>query len=249
MAMKSVESTRSLQWLNCFLRRLSLLTGIRARFVLLVRNLDVLARVYTMKTEIMQIKEEFGIQNNREVAISVLTVLTLDCISQRMMINDKRIKEYRRIQDMKVMETRKTVLQKEQRMLFARALAAGFKVVDMLTLISSAKLFWNLTFDVRKFNIFRYSFIVLMCENRPLQAINGLQEFRRESASHYVCSLVMWFRKFAMHFLEGFSSSDLNQRLFDNQVYGVVHGLLMGHRENLWPQAQSLFIKVKEMDG
>ncbi|XP_048609059.1 uncharacterized protein LOC106385801 isoform X3 [Brassica napus] len=71
MAMKSVESTRSLQWLNCFLRRLSLLTGIRARFVLLVRNLDVLARVYTMKTEIMQIKEEFGIQNNCEVAISV----------------------------------------------------------------------------------------------------------------------------------------------------------------------------------
>ncbi|KAL0864315.1 hypothetical protein Bca101_043433 [Brassica carinata] len=52
-----------------------------------------------------------------------------------------------------------------------------------------------------------------------------------------------------MHFLEGFSSSDLNQRLFDNQVHGVVHGLLMGHRENLWPQAQSLFIKVKEMDG
>lgn len=119
-----------------------------------------------------------------------------------------------RIQDMKVMETRKTVLQKEQRMLFARALAAGFKVADMLTLISSAKLFWNLTFDVRKFNIFRYSFIVLMCENRPLQAINGLQEFRRESASHYVCSLVMWFRKFAMHFLEGLSSSDLNQRYF-----------------------------------
>lgn len=48
-----------------------------------------------------------------------------------------------RIQDMKVMETRKTVLRKEQRMLFARALAAGFKVADMLTLISSAKLFWN----------------------------------------------------------------------------------------------------------
>ncbi|CAH8362699.1 unnamed protein product [Eruca vesicaria subsp. sativa] len=38
-------------------------------------------------------------------------------------------------------------------------------------------------------------------------------------------------------------------RLFDNQVYGVVHGLLMGHRENVWLQAQSLFDKVKEMDG
>ncbi|KAJ4891395.1 hypothetical protein Rs2_31143 [Raphanus sativus] len=38
-------------------------------------------------------------------------------------------------------------------------------------------------------------------------------------------------------------------RVFDNQVYGVVHGLLMGHRENVWRQAQSLFDKVKEMDG
>ncbi|KAF8045924.1 hypothetical protein N665_4206s0001, partial [Sinapis alba] len=38
-------------------------------------------------------------------------------------------------------------------------------------------------------------------------------------------------------------------RLFDNQVYGVVHGLLMGHRESVWLQAQSLFKKVKEMDG
>ncbi|CAN8315543.1 unnamed protein product [Cochlearia groenlandica] len=38
-------------------------------------------------------------------------------------------------------------------------------------------------------------------------------------------------------------------RLFDNQVYGVVHGLLMGHRENVWLEARSLFDKVKEMDG
>ncbi|ESQ51727.1 hypothetical protein EUTSA_v10016252mg [Eutrema salsugineum] len=38
-------------------------------------------------------------------------------------------------------------------------------------------------------------------------------------------------------------------RLFDNQLYGVVHGLLMGHREVVWLQAQTLFNKVKEMDG
>ncbi|CAE6023465.1 unnamed protein product [Arabidopsis arenosa] len=38
-------------------------------------------------------------------------------------------------------------------------------------------------------------------------------------------------------------------RLFDNKVYGVVHGLLMGQRENVWLQAQSLFDKVNEMDG
>ncbi|KAF9669244.1 hypothetical protein SADUNF_Sadunf14G0087700 [Salix dunnii] len=38
-------------------------------------------------------------------------------------------------------------------------------------------------------------------------------------------------------------------RLFDNQVYGVAHGLLMGYRENVWNQAQSLFDEVKLMDS
>lgn len=38
-------------------------------------------------------------------------------------------------------------------------------------------------------------------------------------------------------------------RLFDNQVYGVVHGLLKGHGQNVWLQARSLFDKVNEMDG
>lgn len=38
-------------------------------------------------------------------------------------------------------------------------------------------------------------------------------------------------------------------RLFDNQVYGVAHGLLMGDRENIWVQAQSLFDEVNSMDS
>lgn len=38
-------------------------------------------------------------------------------------------------------------------------------------------------------------------------------------------------------------------RLFDNQVYGVAHGLLMGRRDNVWGQAQSLFDEVKLMDS
>ncbi|XAR61426.1 hypothetical protein NMG60_11035122 [Bertholletia excelsa] len=37
-------------------------------------------------------------------------------------------------------------------------------------------------------------------------------------------------------------------RLFDNQVYGVAYGLLMGRRENVWMQALSLFDEVKQMD-
>ncbi|CAA2967701.1 Hypothetical predicted protein [Olea europaea subsp. europaea] len=37
--------------------------------------------------------------------------------------------------------------------------------------------------------------------------------------------------------------------LFDNHVYGVAHGLLMGgHNENVWLQARSLFDAVKQMD-
>lgn len=38
-------------------------------------------------------------------------------------------------------------------------------------------------------------------------------------------------------------------RLFDNHVYGVAHGLLMGHRENVWVQALSLFDDVMQMDS
>ncbi|GAA0138292.1 hypothetical protein LIER_00066 [Lithospermum erythrorhizon] len=38
-------------------------------------------------------------------------------------------------------------------------------------------------------------------------------------------------------------------RLFDNQVYGVAHGLLMGLHENVWFQALSLFDEMKGMDS
>lgn len=38
-------------------------------------------------------------------------------------------------------------------------------------------------------------------------------------------------------------------RLFDNQVYGVAYGLLMGHNEYTWSQALSLFDDVKGMDS
>ncbi|KAK8711474.1 hypothetical protein V6N13_146756 [Hibiscus sabdariffa] len=38
-------------------------------------------------------------------------------------------------------------------------------------------------------------------------------------------------------------------QLFDNKVYGVVHGLLMGYSDNIWVQARSLFDEVKLMDS
>ncbi|CAN1725628.1 Pentatricopeptide repeat-containing protein GUN1, chloroplastic [Linum perenne] len=37
-------------------------------------------------------------------------------------------------------------------------------------------------------------------------------------------------------------------RTFDNQIYGVTHGLLMGYRGNAWLQALSLFNEMKSLD-
>lgn len=38
-------------------------------------------------------------------------------------------------------------------------------------------------------------------------------------------------------------------RPFDNQVYGVAYGLLMGQNESNWSQALSLFDDMKRMDS
>ncbi|KAL1322921.1 hypothetical protein HN51_067929 [Arachis hypogaea] len=38
-------------------------------------------------------------------------------------------------------------------------------------------------------------------------------------------------------------------RLFNDQVYGVAHGLLMGSRENTWLHAQAVFDDMKRMDN
>lgn len=38
-------------------------------------------------------------------------------------------------------------------------------------------------------------------------------------------------------------------RLFDNQVYGVAHGLLMGCNDDTWSEALLLFDEVKRMDA
>ena len=48
---------------------------------------------------------------------------------------------YARVQLIKVLETRKTLLQKEQGMAFARAVAAGFGIDQMAHLISFAECF------------------------------------------------------------------------------------------------------------
>ncbi len=37
-------------------------------------------------------------------------------------------------------------------------------------------------------------------------------------------------------------------RLFDNRVYGVAHGLLMGLRQHVWGEAEGLFDEIARMD-
>lgn len=51
------------------------------------------------------------------------------------------ISYYVRVQLLKVLETRKTMLQKEQGMAFARAVAAGFDIDHLPPLISFAECF------------------------------------------------------------------------------------------------------------
>ncbi|KAF8093093.1 hypothetical protein N665_0390s0003 [Sinapis alba] len=137
------------------------------RFVRFVSNPDVLERVYTLETEIMQIREAIGIQNNSELTLTVVEdnlrakraestqgSRTLLQLSEEKAIvlyepdsHPKQADRYTKsdenskVQVLKVLETRKKVLQKEQGMAFARAVAAGFEVDDMLPLISFAKSF------------------------------------------------------------------------------------------------------------
>ncbi|KAL2329755.1 hypothetical protein Fmac_017336 [Flemingia macrophylla] len=38
-------------------------------------------------------------------------------------------------------------------------------------------------------------------------------------------------------------------RMFDSEVYGVAHGLLMGHGQGIWDQAQTLFDELEHVDS
>ncbi|CAN6846901.1 unnamed protein product [Brassica oleracea] len=137
------------------------------RFVRFVSNPDVLERVYTLETEIMQIREAIGIQYNSEVALPVVEdnlrakrAESTQGSRPLLQLNEEKAivlyepdshpkqanlsttsDENSKVQVLKVLETRKKVLQKEQGMAFARAVAAGFQVDDMLPLISFAKSF------------------------------------------------------------------------------------------------------------
>ncbi|KAG5411128.1 hypothetical protein IGI04_007447 [Brassica rapa subsp. trilocularis] len=110
------------------------------RFVRFVSNPDVLERVYTLETEIMQMREAIGIQHISKVALPVVE----DNLRAKRAESTKGNRSLLKFNEEKAIvlyETRKKVLQKEQGMAFARAVAAGFQVDDMLPLISFAKSF------------------------------------------------------------------------------------------------------------
>ncbi|KAM7258234.1 hypothetical protein ACFE04_013975 [Oxalis oulophora] len=138
------------------------------RFVRFVSSPEVLERVYTLESEILQIEEAIAMQANSDsgqngaVEEHHQAKLVESIEASRHVVDpndDKAIVLYKpgtqpseanrhtvqeensKVQLLKVLETRKKVLRKEQGMAFARALAAGFDVDNISPLISFAESF------------------------------------------------------------------------------------------------------------
>ncbi|KAL3812457.1 hypothetical protein ACJIZ3_013725 [Penstemon smallii] len=136
------------------------------RFVHFVNNPEVLERVYTLETEILQIEKAIAVQNNNDIGKNIVEdhqrKLTSDCEGNRSVPSsneEKAIVLYKpvtqppepngscsqegnsKVQLLKVLETRKIVLQREQRMAFARAVAADFDIDQMAPVVSFADCF------------------------------------------------------------------------------------------------------------
>ncbi|XWS13872.1 hypothetical protein CRYUN_Cryun36dG0076100 [Craigia yunnanensis] len=135
-------------------------------FVRFVSTPEILERVYTVESEILQIEEAIAIQSNNNIGLSAAEehqVKPLESIegsratpdsseekaivlytpgAQPPEVNGSAVQEGNsKVQLLKVLETRKTVLQKEQGMAFARAVAAGFDIGHMSPLMSFAESF------------------------------------------------------------------------------------------------------------
>ncbi|KAK8623805.1 hypothetical protein V6N13_065168 [Hibiscus sabdariffa] len=135
--------------------------GTIERFVRFVNTPEILERVYTVESEILQIEEAIAIQSNNNIWLSTGVEehhvkpsesiegkrATPDSYEEKAIIlyapdapspevNGSAVQEGNpKVQLLKVLETRKTVLQKEQGMAFARAVAAGFNIDDMAPLM------------------------------------------------------------------------------------------------------------------
>ncbi|KAI8560865.1 hypothetical protein RHMOL_Rhmol04G0288900 [Rhododendron molle] len=141
--------------------------GTVERFVRFVSTPEILERVYTIESEILQIGEAIAIQGNNDMGLSTVeeyqakpmgsseagskpvadandekAIVLYKPDSQPPEANGSATKEGNsKVQLLKVLEIRKTVLQKEQGMAFARAAAAGFDIDLMAQLVSFAECF------------------------------------------------------------------------------------------------------------
>ncbi|OAY72807.1 hypothetical protein ACMD2_07780 [Ananas comosus] len=142
--------------------------GTVERFVRFVSTPEVLERVTTTESEILQIEEAIAVQSNDNLGFSTVEdhqTKSTECVEDNRLTADadadKAIVLYKpgsqphpaglngttkqeensKVQLLRVLETRKTVLQKEQGMAFARAVAAGFDMDNLAHLVSFAECF------------------------------------------------------------------------------------------------------------
>ncbi|ONK70724.1 uncharacterized protein A4U43_C04F860 [Asparagus officinalis] len=142
--------------------------GTLERFVRFVSTPEVLERVYTIESEILQIEDAITIQGNENLGLSTLedpqlksagfnegSKAVFDADAEKAIVLYKpgsqsnppdsngfaAQEENSKVQLLRVLETRKFVLQKEQGMAFARATAAGFDMDHMEYLIMFAESF------------------------------------------------------------------------------------------------------------
>ncbi|KAL2230093.1 UNVERIFIED_CONTAM: COP1-interacting protein 7 [Sesamum indicum] len=149
------------------------------RFVRFVSTPEILERVYTIETEILQIEEAIAMQSNNDIEQSIVEdhqekppggceVINKALRNAKFWTANKSVPDaneekaivlYKpgaplpetngsyseegnsKVQLLKVLETRKRMLQKEQGMAFARAAAAGFDIDHVALLVSFAECF------------------------------------------------------------------------------------------------------------
>jgi len=144
--------------------------GTVERFVRFVSTPEVLERVITIESEILQIEDAISVQVNESLGLRSVTVedqngKSVDCMEGNktgfdpdadmslvpykagtqptlpVQNNGGTQEENSKAQLLRVLETRKTVLRKEQAMAFARAVAAGFDIDNLVYLITFAERF------------------------------------------------------------------------------------------------------------
>ncbi|MED6200497.1 hypothetical protein PIB30_085709 [Stylosanthes scabra] len=138
--------------------------GTIERFVRFVNTPEILERVYNLESEVLQIEEAIAIQGNNSTGISTLeeeqmkqlespegrktrkdinaekSIIICKSDTQEPEANGRKEADSKG-QILKVLATRKSMLQKEQGMAFARAFAAGFDIDCLPALMSFAECF------------------------------------------------------------------------------------------------------------